>query len=368
MNRHGARMRRLIKVLNKTFLLGLILFVAVDVTAQSIAVDSTSNANGGTTNVSSLTWAHTVGAASNRILIVAVALRNSSVTVTSVKYGAASLTFVGAVADSGAHVRVEMWKLVGPASGTANIVVTLSAAKRIVGGAISFSGVNPNTPNGTFSSASSTGSTTPSVVVSSTAGELVVDAVAPEGDAGSLTVGGGQTQRWNTLTGTGSSEVRGAASTEPGAASVTMSWTLGSSKPWAIGAIALKPVPDVTLTKSVSPTGSQQPGTDLTYTVLFANAGTAPASSFVITDPIPANTDFKVGSVTNSLGTTGLTVVSAYSNNGGSTYAYTPASGGGGAAAGYDRNVTNIRWTFTGNLSQTSPNNTGSVSFIARIR
>jgi hypothetical protein len=85
-------------------------------------------------------------------------------------------------------------------------------------------------------------------------------------------------------------------------------------------------------------------------------------------DAVPANTDFKVGSITNSLGTTGLTVAVAYSNNGGATYAYTPVSGGGGAAAGYDRSVTNIRWTFTGNLSQTSPNNSGSMSFISRIR
>ena len=130
------------------------------------------------------------------------------------------------------------------------------------------------------------------------------------------------------------------------------------------------PVPDVGLQKSVSPTDASQtiPGADLTYTITFTNTGTAAASSLVVSDPIPANTDFKVGSVTNNLGTTGLTVVVAYSNNGGGTYAYTPASGGGGAPAGYDRNVTNIRWTFTGNLSQTSPNNTGSVSFVSRIR
>jgi uncharacterized repeat protein (TIGR01451 family) len=335
---------------------------------QSISADNTSNANGGATNVSSLTWSHTVGTQTNRILIVGVALRNSSVTVTTVKYGAASLTFVGAAADSGAHVRVEMWKLVAPASGTANVVVTLSASKRIVAGAVSFSGVNQNTPNGSFVSASSTGSTTPSVNVASASGELVVDAVAPEGDASSVTAGSGQTQRWNTLTGTASTEVRGAQSTEPGAATTTMSWTLGTSKPWAIGAIALKPVPEITLTKSVNPTGPQQPGTDLAYTVTFTNTGTAAASSFVITDAIPANTDFKVGSVGNSLGTTGLTVAVAYSNNGGGTYAYTPVSGGGGAAAGYDRNVTNVRWTFTGNLSQTPPNNAGSVSFTAKIR
>ena len=130
------------------------------------------------------------------------------------------------------------------------------------------------------------------------------------------------------------------------------------------------PVPNVTLAKSVSPSGAAQlvPGADLTYTIGFTNGGTAVASSLVVTDPVPPNTDFKIGSVTSSLGTTGLTVVVAYSNNGGSTYVYTPVSGGGGAPAGYDRSVTNIRWTFTGNLSQTSPNNTGSVSFVARIR
>lgn len=129
-----------------------------------------------------------------------------------------------------------------------------------------------------------------------------------------------------------------------------------------------KSVMNLVLVKTVSPSGSQIPGADLTYTITFTNSGGAVASSFVITDPIPANTDFNVGSVSNSLGTTGLTVAVAYSNNGGSTYAYTPTSGGGGAPAGYDRNVTNIRWTFSGNLSQGSPNNTGTVSFITRIR
>src|SRR5207247_11263847 len=97
------------------------------------------------------------------------------------------------------------------------------------------------------------------------------------------------------------------------------------------------PVPNVTLQKSVSPNAAAQtiPGADLTYTIAFSNSGTAAASSLVITDPIPNNTDFKVGSVTNSLGTTGLTVAVAYSSNGGSTYAYTPVIGGGGASAVY---------------------------------
>jgi uncharacterized repeat protein (TIGR01451 family) len=126
--------------------------------------------------------------------------------------------------------------------------------------------------------------------------------------------------------------------------------------------------PSISLTKSVSPTGTVLPGADLTYTIDFSNGGGAPASSFVLRDPIPSNTDFKVGSASTTLGTTGLTVVIAYSNDNGSTWTYTPASAGGGAPAGYDRNVTNVRWTFTGDLSQTSPNHAGSVAFGVRVR
>jgi hypothetical protein len=127
-------------------------------------------------------------------------------------------------------------------------------------------------------------------------------------------------------------------------------------------------VPTVDLVKTVSPSGSQSPGTDLAYTVTFTNSGAASAQSLVITDPTPPNTDFKLDSVATDLGTTGLIVAIAYSNDGGSTWTYTPTSEAGGAPAGYDRSLTNIRWTFSGNLSKTPPNNTGSVSFTARIR
>ncbi len=119
--------------------------------------------------------------------------------------------------------------------------------------------------------------------------------------------------------------------------------------------------PNVGLVKSVSPTGSQAPGTDLVYTVVYTNTGGQPARNFVMIDPNPQNIDplervfhnldFKVGSITSNPGTTGLTATIEYSNDGGTTWTYTPVSGGGGAPAGYDRSVTNIRWTFTGNLS-----------------
>ena len=136
----------------------------------------------------------------------------------------------------------------------------------------------------------------------------------------------------------------------------------------ATAAVVMDIPPALNLVKSVTPNGSQAPGADLAYTIDFSNTGGKPATTIVVTDPIPASTDFKVGSMTSALGTTGLTVVFAYSNNGGTTYVYTPVSGAGGALAGYDRLVTHVRWTFTGNLSETAPNNAGSVGFTARIR
>jgi uncharacterized repeat protein (TIGR01451 family) len=136
--------------------------------------------------------------------------------------------------------------------------------------------------------------------------------------------------------------------------------------------------PSISLVKSVSPGGSQIPGTDLLYTVIYTNTGGQPANNFIVVDPntanlVPAervfrNVDFKIGSLTSSPGSTGLVASFEYSSDGGSTWTYTPASGGGGAPAGYDRLVTNVRWVFAGSLSHIGPDNTGSVSLTVRIR
>jgi uncharacterized repeat protein (TIGR01451 family) len=308
---------------------------------------------------------------SNRILIVAVSVRDGNISTTGVWYGGTFLSQIGGQTATGNQSRTEFWYLLAPPAGTANVFVIMSASKRIVASAISFTGVNQTTPLGNFVGATAQ-STTASVNVSSRAGELVLDTVCTNGDANTLTVNAGQTKRWDLFSGTGdASNARAGGSTEPGASSVTMSWTLGLSKAWAIGAVAIKPAaaaPNINLVKSASTSGNVLPGTDVAYTVAFTNGGGMPASSLTLTDPIPTNTDFKINSETHALGTTGLGVTVNYSKDGGTTWTYIPISGAGGAPAGYDRTVTNIRWAFSGNLMQTSPNNNGSVAFTTRIR
>jgi uncharacterized repeat protein (TIGR01451 family) len=125
---------------------------------------------------------------------------------------------------------------------------------------------------------------------------------------------------------------------------------------------------NLSLVKSVSPSGDQVPGTDLTYTVDYQNLGATTLNTIVVYDAVPSWTQFKVGSSTTGAAPATVTGIAVqYSNNNGGTWAYVPASGGGGAPAGYDATVTNVRYVFTGNLLAGASSTTG-VGFTVRIQ
>jgi uncharacterized repeat protein (TIGR01451 family) len=126
--------------------------------------------------------------------------------------------------------------------------------------------------------------------------------------------------------------------------------------------------PSLSLTNAVNPNGTVLPGTDLTYTATFTNNGSVNVRDLEFFNPIPNDTDFKVGTASTSVGSTGLIPSISYSNNGGATFAYTPVSGAGGAPPGYDRFLTHIRFYFLGTLVPTAPNNQASFSMVARVR
>src|SRR5436309_1450590 len=125
--------------------------------------------------------------------------------------------------------------------------------------------------------------------------------------------------------------------------------------------------PNLTVNNAVAPSASPPPGTDLTYTVTVTNNGSGNATSVVVVDTLASTLQFKVGSVVNTL-PPGVSVLVAYSSDGGATWTYVPASGACSAPTNYDRCVSRIRWSLQNPLSSSAPNNTGTLQFVAQIR
>lgn len=200
------------------------------------SVDATSTND---TGAVSMTVSHSTSGA-DRLMLVGITLHNESgETVTSVTYNGSALSPVGS-AQQGTESRVEIWSLVAPDTGAHDVVVTFSAqlSRNASIGIATFTGVDQSTPLGSFASANGNSAGPATVNVSSATNELVFDTVACQ-QCSSLSVGAGQTQRWNLSVERGNH--RAAGSTEAGASSVTMSWTMGASRPWAIGAVPIKP-------------------------------------------------------------------------------------------------------------------------------
>ncbi|MDB5678505.1 hypothetical protein [Sphingomonas bacterium] len=141
-----------------------------------------------------------------------------------------------------------------------------------------------------------------------------------------------------------------------------------------IAGISFCPMPQLTVTKSSSPMSGtfgayNLPGNDVLYTLTVTNSGASPvdASSIVLTDILPTGITFRNTALAPSstpfsivAGSSGVALSAsspAYSNNGGSTYTYTPASG-------YDANVSAVRVTPTGTMAA---NSSFAITFVARI-
>jgi len=197
-------------------------------------LDTTSSATGD--RVDTLTWSHTVTAGyANRLLVVGISV-DADHNATGVTYDGNALAFLGGQTDGPNKSRVELWYLVAPPTGTADVEVSFADAidDAVVAGATSWRAIHQSTPFGTAVFASGD-SATASATVSSATSEIVVDVVSA--DATSVSVGGGQSEHWNA----NPDKIGGGGSSEAGAASVTMSWAVSGGADWAIGAVPLKP-------------------------------------------------------------------------------------------------------------------------------
>lgn len=194
------------------------------------------------------TFSHTCNG-SNRALIVAVEYTTGggslgAVGVSALTYNGVSLTQIirQVVSD---ELAIELWKLSNPASGANTVSITFDDLVFSAAAALSFTGAHQTTASLTGTAASNTGTnSSPTVNVSSAAGEIVVDGFGlrrntdftPNGDPAA---GAGQTRHTHDA-----SNISCYSSTEAGAASVTMSWsyTLNSGTTyWAIAGVSVKP-------------------------------------------------------------------------------------------------------------------------------
>ncbi len=148
---------------------------------------------------------------------------------------------------------------------------------------------------------------------------------------------------------------------------------------FGISALSFCPMPNLSMAKTSAPLATTGPDrfnaplADVVYTLTITNSGGSPVdlAGIVLTDTLPStvqyyNGDFDPAAAGTdpfqlNAGTSGVTLAAAnvaYSNNNGTSYAYTPA-------AGYDSNVNRIRFSPGGTLAANSSFN---IKFRARIK
>jgi hypothetical protein len=187
--------------------------------------------------VSSIDWSHTVPAGDNRLLVVLIAAKGSK-SVSSITFGAASLTKLN-TAQSGVaedDPKVEIWYKIAPAVSTATVTVNTTANSQLEAASINFINVDQSDPFGTFSSETGTGLEASVFATGGHFGDLFLDVISAYA---ALTAGTRQTERFSLTCDTA---WHGSGSTKAGVDSTLMKWTLGASQNWTMAAVAVRSV------------------------------------------------------------------------------------------------------------------------------
>jgi hypothetical protein len=179
------------------------------------------------TNVASVSWSHTVTAGSNLMIACDAAHKNSAVT--GITYNSQALTLVDSETPGGDLV-VEVWRRVGPSTGSNTAEISFSGNAFVVGACRSFSGVNQSSPFGTAVADSNTSSANLSATITIPAGGLGYDAGAQRTGVtctGVTATGSNQTERYDLCDGGANVEsVGGFGSTNTSTGSSAQSYTL----------------------------------------------------------------------------------------------------------------------------------------------
>ncbi|MCF8245313.1 MAG: DNRLRE domain-containing protein, partial [Saprospiraceae bacterium] len=219
-------------------------------TSSITAASTSSGSSASVPSGGTLSFSHTPGTGTNRLLLVSVAVGNTGVsdetapgTVTGVTFGGTSMTLEMTV-YSGVAVRSYIYSLLNPsASPAANVVITIGTkTSGVVASATTFDGVDQATPLGTPVSFAESGYVySISGNVSSATGELVYSTAAVDEYSGTqqgISAASGQTELWNN---SGFNYVSSASSTKPGASSVGLTYDFLDYEDACMAAVSIKP-------------------------------------------------------------------------------------------------------------------------------
>ena len=191
--------------------------------------------SGGTT---SLSFSHTCSSSADRAIYVVTNNRDAGAgDVTGVTYNSVSLTELTGSPWGFGNSDLRVFRLVAPATGANDVVVTLDGSRPIIAAAISFTGVDQTTPDGTPAADTTDLSVDVASVVSGSIvlGIGVVEDTSPPGPpafspTGTATV----TERVDDEQG---NQCLGVSTTEGASGTVTVSWTHsgGSTSDTAVG-------------------------------------------------------------------------------------------------------------------------------------
>ena len=201
---------------------------------HSAVFDAVSSASG--FSIASITWSHTPAGTPTSVGVGVAGFTIGTVTAT---YGGNSMTLEKANGQVN-NLDAQIFRLATNATGAQSVSLSFSTGVGYpVAGAVTVTGGDTTTIFSASGSAAGTSTNAPSVTIASATDELVMCACIGNPSNPVYTENGSpntQTSRWNGIQG----GETGHGSTQPGAASVTMAYSLSASVNWVIAAASFK--------------------------------------------------------------------------------------------------------------------------------